>query len=308
MLKQRILATLRFFSLQDIPLTLFELHKYLLADLGTIKQYLDPNWEVATPDSIEPGEVITAGELQACLNKECKKEVKSSRGFYYLKDADPKIVHTRLQNYMYGISREQIIKRYTPFLRYLPFLRSIGLVGSQALGLPRATSDIDVLIIVEPGFLGLARFFVTAYFQITGVRRHGKKIANRFCLNHYLVGPKTLEQDRNIYTASEYLKARPIYHGGVLTEFKDNNLSWIQLFFPHAELFDYEVMPVPALKLVLEKLFSNPLGRWLEKTLLHYQRQRLDSSEFVVAQEDELSFHPDNRKAQLFAAFFEHQQ
>jgi hypothetical protein len=306
MLKQRVLATLRFFALQDIPLTLFELHKYLLNDMEAIKQHLNAQWEVAS--ETQSALPVAAGDVLACLETECKKEVKVHQGFYFLAEFDQKFVSTRLQNYMYGIFREQIIKRFTPLLRYLPFLRSIGLVGSQALGLARATSDIDVLIIVEPKFLGLARFFVTVYFQILGVRRHGKKVANRFCLNHYLVGPKTLQQDRNIYTASEYLKARPIYHGGVLTEFKENNWPWLQLFFPNAELFDYELMPVPPLKAMLEKLFANPLGKALEAALLKYQQQRLDRSEFVVAQTDELSFHPDNRKAQLFAAFFEHQQ
>ena len=33
MLKERILSTLKFFDLQDYPVTLLELHKFLLADV-----------------------------------------------------------------------------------------------------------------------------------------------------------------------------------------------------------------------------------------------------------------------------------
>lgn len=306
MLKLRIIATLRFFALQDIPLTLFELHKYLLADLELLKQNLGDNWEVTTVEGQQ--QAVSLGELQQCIETECPREVKSYRGYYYLSGQTEQVVLNRIQNYMYAVYREQLIKRYTPGLRLVPFLRSIGLVGSQALGLPREKSDIDVLLIVEPKFLGLARFFVTLYFQILGVRRHGNKIANRFCLNHYLAGPKALDQDRNLYTAGEYLKARPIYHGGVLGEFKHQNWTWINLFFPNARFFANNKMPLPRLKVWLEILFSNPVGQWLEKTVLSYQLHRINRSEFVVVEDDELSFHPDNRKAQLFAAFFEQQQ
>lgn len=304
MLKQRIIATLRFFALQDIPLTLFELHKYLLADLNSLKRHLDDKWEVVSTD--DSPEAVSLGQVLACLENECQAEVKAFRGYYFLKDKNENFVAIRLQNYMYGIYREQLIKTHTLGLRRVPFLQSIALVGSQALGLPRATSDIDVLIVVDPHFMWLARFFVTLYFQLAGVRRHGKKIANRFCLNHYVASPKALEQDRNVYTASEYLKARPIYNAGVLAEFKHNNWSWLRLFFPNAALFDNKKIPPSLVKRTLEKLLNNSFGRWLERTVGAYQLRRINRSEFVVVEQDELSFHPDNRKAQLFAAFFEH--
>lgn len=303
MLKQRIIATLRFFALQEVPLTLFELHKYLLADLKTLKRHLNDNWEVtSTDEAVEP---TTINQVLSCLETQCQDEVKSFRGYYYLSDKDNNFVTTRLHNYSYGIFREQLIKKHTLGLRRVPFLRSIGLVGSQAFGLPRVSSDIDTLIIVEPSFMWLARFFVTLYFQLAGVRRHGHKIANRFCLNHYISGPKTLDLDRNLYTAAEYIKARPIYHAGVLAEFKRNNLPWLQLFFPNTILFDSQKVSPSLAKRILESLFNNKFGRWLEHTVGAYQLRRINRSEFVVVEADELSFHPDNRKAQLFAAFFE---
>ncbi len=306
MLKTRIIATLRFFALQDLPLTLFELHKYLLADLDTIKQHLDADWEVVSVE--QAAQAVSLGQVADSLAGECLPEVKSFRGYYYLASAPTDIVTTRLYNYLFGIRRERIIKKYTGGLRYVPFLRGMALVGSQALGLPRASSDIDVLIIVEPRFMWLARLFVTCYFQITGVRRHGDKVANRFCPNHYLAGPKTLQRDRNIYTASEYLKARPIYQAGVLAEFKQQNLPWLKLFFPNAVILDNKKMSHSLFKRGAEALLRNRLGLWLEKLGRAYQSRRIRRSEFVVVEDDELSFHPHNRKAELFAAFFERQE
>src|SRR4051812_6804862 len=47
MLKQRILSTLRFFDLQDFPLTLLELEKYLIHDLSVLKTEINTEWEVS---------------------------------------------------------------------------------------------------------------------------------------------------------------------------------------------------------------------------------------------------------------------
>ena len=308
MLKDRIIATIHFFDLQDIPLTLFEVHKYLLADMDVIKIRVNAAWEVTPGSTDEAAAGATLAEVQACLDSAGPDEIKSYRGYYYLPSRDEAFVTRRLHNYMYGIYRERVIARHTRLLRYVPFLRSIGLVGSQALGQHKADSDIDVLVIVQPGYIWLARFFVTAYFQLAGVRRYGSHVANRFCLNHYLAGPKALGQDRNMYTASEYAKARAIYHAGVLNEFKQRNAEWIRLFFPNIVIFGDKKTAPPALKTFLETLFRNKFGRWLEQQAGRYQQRRIKRDEFVVVEEDELSFHPDNRKAQLFAAFFEHQQ
>ena len=308
MLKQRVLATLRFFDLQDLPLTLFEIHKYLLADLDTIKQHLGKDWEVMDGNLTARIVSPSLGEILICLEQDCGAEVASHRGYYYLRHRGEKFVDERLHGYLYGIKRERIISKQSRNLRYIPFLRAMGLVGSQALGKHAPDSDIDALIIVEPGFMWLGRFFVTLYFQLAGVRRHGGKIADRFCLNHYLAGPKTLKQDRNVYTASEYAKARPLYQAGTLNEFKEHNAGWIRLFFPNVRPLENTKKPQTRLQYALEQVFRNSLGRWLERIAGNYQRRRIHRDQFVVVEDDELSFHPDNRKAQLFAAFFERQE
>ena len=118
---------------------------------------------------------------------------RQKNGFYCLKGRAA-IIDQRLANYIYGIKRERRIRRFIGGLRFLPFVRRAALAGSQAQGVQKSDSDIDLLIIVEPEFLWLGRTAVTAYFQILGLRRHGKKIANRFCLNHYLAGVKIIDR------------------------------------------------------------------------------------------------------------------
>jgi hypothetical protein len=308
MLKNRVLATLQFFALQDIPLTLFEVHKYLLNDVETIKKFLDDKWEVQELAESKAIQAVSLTEVLHCLEQECADAVKQFRGHYYLVQNDEQFVAKRLHNYLYAVKRERRIRWASKFLCHVPFLRGIGLVGSQALGQYQPHSDIDVLVIVHRHFMWLARLLVTFYFQVLGLRRHGKKIANRFCLNHYLSHPKTLQQDRNIYTATEYLKLRPLYDSNELIQFRNNNLGWMRLFFPHAEP-EEEIATVQSdLQWLLEKLLTNRFGRWLEQQARKLQLRRINQDEFITVEEDELSFHPDNRKVQLFSAFFEDHQ
>jgi len=308
MLKERIIFTLRFFDLQDTPLTLLELHKFLLADKEVVSGFLDKDWEVMSGTLNGPSVPVAVGDILACLEKECGAEVECDQGFYALRGRRG-IIALRLGNYLHGIKREQYIKKFINGTRFLPFTRGIGLVGSQAMGQQKPTSDIDLLILTAPGFMWLARAFVTAYFQILGRRRHGSKVADRFCLNHYVVVDKKLDTDKNLYTAAEYLKLRPLVYPDNLKRFQYRNQGWIAAIYPHTDFAEGgEKEKRPLLQKVLESVFRNRLGQWLEKFSGRMQHRRLKVGEFVIAQDDELSFHPNNRKKELFARFFQLQK
>ena len=304
MLKDRILSTLKFFDLQDYPVTLLELHKFLVSDINGVKDHLDENGEIKSFD-IKPAPV-SIDEVLMVLEQQCQNEVGNHLGFYYLAGRQA-IAHSRLQNYFYGIQREKLIKIYIGGLKYLPFVRGAALAGSQAMGQEKPGSDIDLLIITAPGFLWLARTLVTGYLQILGKRRYGQNIANRFCLNHYLAGAKSLQSDRNLYTACEYLKLRPLVFSHAVWQFQKNNANWIKFCFPNADFLEPEKDASPALQKFLEKLFTGKFGSWLEGLLKNWQMARIRKQQFIVVEEDELSFHPHNRKNKLFRAYFQDQ-
>ena len=335
MLKDRILSTLKFFDLQDCPLTLLELHKFLLPEPGVLENVLDERGELK-PDAgfpspqINPVRELTAAldrrqlgnnfplpptlsmtfsngvnisEVQASLESHFTNEIICRFGYYALAGRES-IILGRWQNYCYGIKREQLIARFLPGVRHLPFLRGVSVLGSQALGMPREGSDIDLLILVDGNRIGLARVFVTCYFQVLGLRRHGKKIANRFCLNHYVAANKVLNSDRNLYTASEYLKMRPALGNRLVANFQYNNRAWMGLLFSNAAA----ILPIEerssSVRLFLERILSGRFGRFLERWVKKAQYNHINRGEFIVVSEDELSFHPNNRKQQLFNNFF----
>lgn len=303
MLKNQILSTIKFFDLQDYPLTLLELHRFLISDMQTLRQKIDSQGEVILGDNESEKQVIKTEHLLFCIEQECQDEVQNYLGFYFL-SGRKNLVSLRLKNYEYGIYREKLIRRFLGGVRHIPFIRGVALGGSQAMGLQKAVSDIDLLIITEPKYMWLARTLVTAYFQVLGKRRYGKKIANRFCLNHYLAGPKRLDQIRNLYSAMEYGRLRPMVYGDWICEFQSRNAEWIQIFFPNWKPVTKAGEPISKVQRFLERIFTNRFGDWLEQMLKTWQLPRIKKDKFIIVEEDELSFHPNSKQDWLLKGFF----
>jgi len=306
MLKDRILSTLRFFDLQDYPVTLLELHKFLIADLENLKPQIDLQGELILANLIQDSEV-SIDKILNCLDTECQSEVQNYLGFYYLAGREA-IAKARLDNYFFGIRREKLIRKYIGGLNHLPFVRGVAISGSQAMGQQKQQSDIDLLIITHPQFLWLGRTLVTAYFQILGKRRYGQKIANRFCLNHYLAGPKRITSFKNLYTAAEYLKLRPVVYGHSVWSFISENKSWMRIFFPNMQAQEPEKGWHSKVQEFFEAILQGSFGLWLEQKLKNWQMPKIRQEKFIVVEDDELSFHPDSKQQGLLSSFFKFQQ
>ncbi len=305
MLAERIHSTLRFFDLQEFPLTAYEVQKYLIADLKTLQPKLDAQFELIESDSSQTSTIHFDTILTQLQIMTREGRIICKNGFYALPGHES-IIAQRQINHLKGVKRERRIRKYAGFARHLPFVRSVVLLGSQAMGRQKKDSDIDLFVITDPDHIGIARTFLTVYFQVLGVRRHGNKIANRFCLNHYLASPRALVSDRNLFTAYEYIKHRPLVYGHVFFEFLNNN-PWVYSFFPNAKPTAKPTsIRTSGLQAFLEKLFNNKVGVWLEKKLLDTQLKRIKEGRFTISNQIELSFHPDNRKGELFKNFFSH--
>ncbi len=290
MLEHRILSTIKFFDFQNLPLTGFEVFSYLISD-NKFEQ------EVFKPDQLE--EVLKNLDLLVAEEK-----LSEHYGYYFL-PGKQSLVNDRLRGHLFGIIRERRIRRYVKFLKFIPFVRGVALSGSQALGLEKTDSDIDLLIITQPGFLWTARTLVTGFFQILGLRRHGSYIANRFCLNHYISGPKLLTDGQNLYTALEYAKLRPLVYEESIRGFQLVNKPWIQKYFANVfgqfpKSYDYRQSPVQRF---LELALNNRFGLWLEARLSALELPRIRQEKYIVVRDDELSFHPHSKAESLIKQF-----
>lgn len=303
MLAARVVNTLRFFDLQKLPLTAFEIYTYLIADVETLKTKVDERFELKAHATIATPAVHFDTVLTQLYILTREEKIICKNGFYALPGKEQHIVD-RQRNYLHGLHRERLVRRFLVPTKYIPFVRGIALAGSQALGQQRTTSDIDLLIITDSNHMWIARTLLSAWFHILGVRRHGKKIANRFCLNHYLANPREVDAERNLYKAMEYTKLRPVVRAEGIYAFQKANEQWIQQFFPNVS-FDQKVTEKPSrLQRFLEKIFLSEAGTWLEATLEDMQLKRIQQDQFVFVREDELSFHPGSKHEVLLKDFF----
>lgn len=303
MLAERINNTLRFFDLQNLPLTAYEIHKFLIADMASLRTKLDENYELDSVPATElqPVHIDTILTQLHILGREGK--IISQNGYYSLPGRES-IIRDRLVNYLHGIGRERLVRRYLRPARHIPFVRGIALAGSQALGQQRESSDIDLLIITDPKYMWIARTLLSAWFQVLGLRRHGKKIANRFCLNHYLANTTERPSERNLYTALEYAKLRPVLYSGIVRKFQKANQGWMKQFFPNLVFLPSGPKLQSELQQLLERLLRNRFGAWIDKSLGAWQKKRVLQDQFVFVRNDELSFHPDSKQAGLLQGFF----
>jgi hypothetical protein len=304
MLAERITSTLRFFDLQSLPLTAFEVHQYLIADVNNLRTKLDERFEMTTEASpvAPPVHYDTILTQLHILTREGK--ILSKNGYYALAGKES-IIADRLRNYLHGLKREKLVQRYLVPTRHIPFVRGIALAGSQALGQQRDNSDIDLLIITDPRRMWTARTLLSAWFHLFGVRRYGDKIANRFCLNHYLANPREVDAERNLYKAMEYTKLRSIGDGSQIRKFQRANIEWIKQFFPNISFPVISKRAQSGLQKFLEQLLDNRVGDWLEQRLGKWQQSRIRQDQFVFVRRDELSFHPESKHTALLRGFFQ---
>lgn len=302
-MKDRILRTLKFFDLQDYPLTLLELHRYLLAPLQNIKQILNSKRDVPIGQLPVLEKASGIEEVLREAEQMLGGQIEQHLGFYCLPGRE-KIIENRLAGYAGSVHRERLIRRFGRRLAYVPFVRGVALAGSQAMGRQKPTSDIDLFIVAEPGFMWIARTFATIYFHFMGVRRHHNHVANRFCLNHYVSGIIEVDRERNLYKAMEYFKLRPLVYPDTVAAFQEKNLGWMSLFFPNARPLRSPFGECYAAQALLEKIFTNRFGIWLERTLASLQTKRIRQSEFNFVTQRELSFHPESRHGTLLDKFF----
>lgn len=307
MLKDRILLTLKFFDLQDYPLTVLELQSFLLPEFLELKNLIDENWEIK--DNLKISQKIQKVlliEIVNCLDTECAFEAENYRGFYFLRGRT-QIAEERWKNYLFAIFREKRINRFIKFVKFLPFIWGVAVGGSQAMGHQNKSSDIDLFVITDSGFLGMARIFLTAFFQVFGVRRHDKKIANRFCLNHYLGEGNVSSAGRDMYNAMEYLRLRPIVYEMNVSKFLAGEFEWVKNYFPNFQVFNIDSSErQPFVQKWFEQIFRNKIGRKIEDFLCSWQLIKIcQGNNFVVATAKEMAFHSLERKQELLKTFFE---
>lgn len=203
------------------------------------------------------------------------------------------------------------IARLSAFILQLtPFVRMIGLNGSLARNKASSDSDIDFLIITQPGHIWTCRFLSMALMFVSGLKRYKNRVAGRVCLNLYQTEDHLKLTCHNQYLATNYAHTLPLWQAnGLFSKFMASN-PWIEKY---GESFYYKNYKSNLFERILSAVFLLirsvleiiltvvSIGGWIEKLLKKYQINRIKKDPRTLKSKDgeifitdcELRFHPN---------------
>ncbi len=153
-----------------------------------------------------------------------KKKDKRKYNFVYRRG----LIEQRRQREKMAAQKMVLAYEVVADLAKIPTVQAIFLTGSVAVGNARKDSDVDLMIVTEPGTLWLTRLVLATVLKGRGV--YGKTI----CPNIFLDTDHLEITEKNLYTAHEILQARCLFdRGGVNKKWLKKN-SWTRNYLPYA--------------------------------------------------------------------------
>jgi len=295
MIRDAILATLAYYDGFDYPLGVFELHRYLVNP-----QRLKP--------SIESLEAITLEDIYKAVGELLNQgRIQQENGFYSLKNRTG-LSTLRLAREKISAQKWRLCLRRAYWLQIAPWIRGMFVSGSLALGTTSLESDFDILVLVEPNRLYLARLLLSGTASLIGSRRtrYETVAPDKFCFNHYLTTDALGIKHESLYNAQTYAHLVPMMVSSALAgKFFAENLwinKYVYNFTPHQQTIRRTVRPSRFLKSVakiIEFICQGKIGDMFERWARQYQQKRILSNPAthatggrVIYTDTELEFHP----------------
>ena len=212
-MEKAILKTLVYADIFDYPLTVYEIHKWLIGGKATLRQ---------TEKTLEK------------LNQESR--IKNQAGRYFLPGRIG-LVAKRRRREKQSASYFKKAKVLTSILRIIPWVKLVGISGGLAMENADQNDDIDLFIITSKNKLWFSRLLIIGILDLVGVRRKAKmkstRVAGKLCAN-ILIEEDCLEQkNKDIYTAHEVLQMKVLWErDGLYNRYLMDN-EWAFKFLPN---------------------------------------------------------------------------
>ncbi len=296
-LHRALLETVAYYDAFDYPLTEFEVWKFLLMSDG----------EGMAMDHVsfrEVRETLNGSYLRKRLGQEC--------GFVFLRGRE-RLIATRFERQKIADRNIRGAQKIASIMRFFPFVRMVGLTGSLSMKNADRGSDWDFFIVLRSGYIWTGRATVTALLHLFGLRRHGRHIARRACLNFWVTTRSLEIRLKDLFSSSEYFFIIPFFGESVFRKFQCSN-GWIRRFRPHfgnEKLFHSALLPDTfwaRLSRTIGEILLVGIG--FESLLRRLQKQKIaanpktNTSEGIIEATDEaLVFLPHPRGPQVFESF-----
>lgn len=286
-LKKNIIQTIAFFDLFDFPLTAEEIKEYLY-------QWRKP---------------IHIKEIKGTLEE--MDEVEKIHDYYVLKGRE-KLVDLRKARKFRAEKFWGRTRQYNQYVARVPFVRMIAVCNNLAYDNPTELSDIDLFIVIEKDRMWIARLWITLILQFFGVRRHGDKIAGRFCLS-FFVTPDTINMEPLLFKPEDPYLAywtrllMPVYGKKTYQQFMEANKEWLYrkygIHFPDISEKKFSFRGKRGFKRFWEWILGGKFGDLIEGLLKKTFKKRtlkkakkLGPEASVVVSDNMLKFHNRDRR------------
>lgn len=266
-----ILETLIYADIFDYPLTVEEVHRYLIevkASRQMVKALLHDG-------------MLLEGRVARC------------NGHFALSGRE-RLFSLRERRNEIARARWQRAKRYAWLLAHLPFVRMVAVTGALTMNNVEEEDDIDFLIVTVPGRLWLCRGLVVLLVRIADMWGH------RLCPNYFLSERALMMEQRDLFTAHELAQMVPLYGLAVYRRIRRLN-SWSTAYLPNAG----DNLPQPdsagslswlgrGIKRMLEWALGGAIGEAIEKWEMQRKVRKLSLQAGIES--DPLAFSPDRCK------------
>ncbi|MFH1012827.1 MAG: hypothetical protein V1760_03720 [Candidatus Peregrinibacteria bacterium] len=289
-LKDSIRKTIAFFDLFDYPLTAEEVKRHLY-------QYDKP---------------VHLKEIQGTLRQMAEAgDLEALKDFYVLRGRAA-IIETRKSRKFMAEKLWNRVKLHAKTMQRVPFVRLVAVCNTLSYDNTDETSDIDLFVVTEPGHLWTGRFILTALLHFFGVRRHGHKVAGRFCLSFFATSEKLNVGALQIKPVDPYLaywtqNLTPIYGEAVYREFQRENQGWLKEKYGLSFLESSQRHLYPLRESKLKRFCEWLLGNWFEHLLKKtFKKKTLASAgklgpeASVIVSDDMLKFHNHDRRREFY--------
>lgn len=295
-LRKTVLATIAYYDRLDYPLTLFEVHRFLI-NPQRLSPKLPPIGDISMEDV-----AVRLEELQEL------GAIREQWGMYALSGRSG-LAETRLSREKIAAQKWKRFIRKARWFQAVPWIRGVFASGSLAMANTAESSDYDALIIIRSGRLYLARLLLSGLTSLMGVRRTRYELSasDKFCFNHYITTDNLAIGHESLYNAQTYAHLVPVWPDStrLAGEFFSANLwinRYVYNFRPGQEMTGRTVGLIPGLRLlsgIIERALDNRFGDMLERWARSYQQRRIAGNPAthaaggrVVYTDKELEFHP----------------
>jgi predicted nucleotidyltransferase len=306
-LRNAVLATLAYYDIFDFPLTLSEIHRYLINPARFEK------------NGTGIGDIFVGDIMQTLDQLIADGKIGMKYGYYMVHPDRIGIYERRIDREKISAQKWKKLLRLAKWFQAVPYLRVVFVSGSMAMQNATPESDFDVLVVIRQGRLYTGRIFLSLVASLFRARRKRFDLTapDKFCFNHYITDHQLKIPHQSLYNAQMYINLQPILDLGDIFPRLYHENAWLNKFVynfkPEPSSIKRSVHFFPFLNFIArvgEFILNSWLGDGVEMIFRRYQQNRIKGNTATYApggrtlfDDSQLEFHPHSAERAILERY-----